>query len=122
MQTIRVLLIDDSPLFLATARQFLSAQPGIEITGTALSGSEGLPLVESMKPDVVLLDLCMPQMDGLEATRRIKTGAKAPRVIVVSMIDCASFRSAAANQGADGFVSKSELPAILLPLLRSLFP
>jgi DNA-binding NarL/FixJ family response regulator len=120
METIRALLVDDSPQFLAVAREFLAAQPGIEIAGAALSGLEALDLIERLHPDVVLLDLFMPEMNGFEATKKIKAEAGAPRIIIVTMEDHAALRAAAAEHGADGFVAKSALPTQLLPLIRDL--
>ena len=120
MGNIRVLLVDDSPQFLAVAKELLAAQPGIEVAGAALSGREALELVVGLHPDVVLLDLFMPEMNGLEAAKRIKANPGAPRIIIVTMEDHAAFRAAAVDHGADGFVSKSVLPTQLLPLIRSL--
>ena len=120
MRTIRVYMVDDSPLFLQTARLLLTGEPGIEVVGAVQSAREALAEVPELHPDIVLMDLCMPEMDGLEATRRLKTDENAPRVVIVTMEDNPSFRMAARQDGADGFLAKTTLAAKLVPLLRKL--
>jgi DNA-binding NarL/FixJ family response regulator len=110
--------VDDSPQFLAAARDFLACQPGIEIAGCSLSGAEAIELIPMLRPDVVLLDLFMPEMNGLEATRRIKALPEPPRIVVVTLNDDPTFRSAAFDHGSDGFVSKAALPTQLMRLIR----
>jgi DNA-binding NarL/FixJ family response regulator len=113
-------MVDDSSLFLQTAAKLLVDEPGIEVVGSVLSAREALEQVSQLHPDVVLMDLFMPEMDGLEATRRLKFKENAPRVVIVTMEDTPAFRLAARTDGADGFLSKKTLPGQLVPLLREL--
>jgi DNA-binding NarL/FixJ family response regulator len=117
----RIFLVDDSVAFLEAATAFLSTAPGVEIVGRALSGREALAQVTQLRPDVVLLDVVMPDMNGLETTQRIKAEAHAPRVIILTLHDDLEYRIAAKTVGADGFVSKAAFGTQLLPLLQALF-
>ena len=120
MSKIRVLLVDDSPEFLKMATQFLATVPEIDPVGVALTGQDALVLAAGLQPDLILMDLVMPQMNGLEATRQIKAQPNAPVVIILTGHDTPEYRSAAATAGADGFVYKPELFTDLLPLMRHL--
>lgn len=114
----RVLLVDDSRDFLASVERFLAAEPGIAVVGRAYSGREALEQVARLRPHVVLMDLAMPEMTGLEATRHLKTDPEAPRVIILTMYEDEAFREAAHDMGADGFVPKSRLGTELVPLVH----
>ncbi len=116
----RILLVDDETLFSDAAEHFLSAEPGLVIVGRAASGREAIRLVNELHPDLVLMDLAMSEMNGLEATRYIKTQPNAPRIIILSLHCEDEYREAAKSVGADGFVSKLEFGTELLPLIRSL--
>jgi DNA-binding NarL/FixJ family response regulator len=76
--------------------------------------------VTQLQPDLVLMDVAMPNMNGLEATRRIKTQADAPHVVILTLHDTPEYRAAAEAVGADNFVSKAEFNAQMLPLIRTL--
>jgi DNA-binding NarL/FixJ family response regulator len=93
-------LADDNPGFLAAARRFLATQP-IEVVGAARTGRETLRLLEVLEPDLLLLDLEMPELDGLAVLRLVKTRPDSPRVIVVTLHDQAEYRAAAAAAGAE---------------------
>lgn len=116
----RVLLVDDSPQFTAAAMRFLSAVEQLEIVGQARSGREAVEQVATLHPDIVLMDMVMPEMDGLEATRRIKRAASPPQVIILTLHDGSEYRHQARLAGADGFVSKTEFGTALLPLIQHL--
>jgi DNA-binding NarL/FixJ family response regulator len=122
MRPIRILLVDDNTEFLDAATRFLVDRPRIEIVGKAFSGREAVKQTPSLKPDVVLMDLTMPEMNGLEATRLLKQLPDPPTVIVVSLHDDRSFRTAAQEAGADGFLPKRLLSKHLVPLLEKLIP
>jgi DNA-binding NarL/FixJ family response regulator len=122
MKPIRILLVDDNAEFLNAATRFLADQPGIEIVGKILSGSDAVTQTPMRKPDLVLMDLMMPEMDGLEATRLLKLLPDPPTVIVVSLHDDQSFRMAAQGAGADGFLPKRLLSKQLMPMLEKLIP
>lgn len=117
---VRALLVDDSPRFLDAARRFLTTQ-AVEIVGEAHTGQEALGLLDVLAPDLVLLDLELPDMAGLSVLRLIKARPGAARVIIVTIHDQDEYRAAAAAAGADGFVPKRELTTALVPLIRQLF-
>ncbi|MFQ5754097.1 MAG: response regulator, partial [bacterium] len=84
MTSIRTLLVDDNCEFLTSCKRFLSKFPEIEVVGYANSGYEALQQLNLLKPDLVLLDIIMPKMNGLEATRRIKSQSKSTRVVILT--------------------------------------
>ena len=118
---IRMLLVDDSPGFIKSAAGFLAVESSLEIVGTARSGEEALQQVDRLHPDVVLMDIAMPGMGGLEATRRLKGRSDAPCIIVLTLHDTPEYRTRAATEGADGFIAKSDFGAQLLPLIHEVF-
>ena len=92
------------------------------IVGRAASGSAALEQVAVLNPDLVLMDLAMPGMNGLETTRRIKAQPDAPRVVIMTLYDVAEYRAAARAAMADGFIAKSSIRSQLMPMLVGLFP
>jgi DNA-binding NarL/FixJ family response regulator len=121
MSSIRTLLVDDSPQFIEATIRFLSSVPNIEIVGTTLSGKEAIDKVTSLNPDLVLIDLAMPGMNGLETTRYIKSRPGAPQVIILTLHDNFEYRLASEAANADGFIAKSNLGVDLLPMIHGLF-
>jgi DNA-binding NarL/FixJ family response regulator len=118
---IRILLVDDNPEFLKSAAQFLSAEPRIEIVGQALSGRSALEQMALWRPDLVLMDLALPEMNGLDVTSRIKSQPGAPCVIILTLYDNPEYRAEARAVGADGFIAKSEFGTQLISLIYRLF-
>lgn len=116
MTRLRLLLADDSAEFLEALRAWLGEDPRVEIVGVASSGEEAVALAARRSPDLVLMDLKMPGIGGIEATRLLKRGGPAPRVIVVTLEPLESLRRAAMEAGADHFVAKERLGEEL-PLL-----
>ncbi|MGB1579978.1 MAG: response regulator [Nevskiales bacterium] len=106
MSSASVLIVDDHEGFLESAERFLSTLPHVRVIGRALNGREAVELTETLRPDVVLIDLAMPEMGGLQATRLIKAQSNPPWVVMVSHYDDAQHREHAAKAGADAFVSK----------------
>jgi DNA-binding NarL/FixJ family response regulator len=121
MWPIRILLVDDNPEFLESAARFLSADPQVEIVGRAHSGFDAVDGVRRWQPDLVLMDLVMPGMNGLEATRYIKAQPDAPRVVILTLHDNLEYRAAAEAARADGFIAKSEFGEQLPVVLQRLF-
>ncbi len=103
---IRVLLADDQALVRAGFRMILKAEPGVEVAGEAGDGAEAVALARELTPDVVLMDVRMPVMDGIEATRRIVDGEEAPRVLVLTTFDLDEYVYEALRAGASGFLLK----------------
>ncbi|MDB5388947.1 MAG: Blue-light-activated protein [Planctomycetaceae bacterium] len=117
----RIFLVDDNPEFIIASRRFLSFEPDIEVVGWASSGAEALEQVPRLRPDVVLMDLTMPNMNGLETTRRLKAQSHRPAVVILTIHQSDEFRTAAKDAGADSYISKSDLVDQLPPFLRTLF-
>ena len=106
MNPLRIFLVDDNPIFLNSAATFLSAQPHIKIVGLAHSAIQALEQLPYLIPDVVLMDISMPGMNGLKAITRIKRQNLARRVILVTIHDDCEHRLSAAEAGADGYIVK----------------
>ena len=121
MTLVRTLLVDDNPEFLGAAARFLATDPEIEVVGQALSARKAIEEVTRLQPDLVLMDVAMPEMNGLVATRHIKERPNPPRVIVLTLHDNDEYRAQARAAGADGYVSKSEFGTQLLPLIHTLY-
>jgi CheY-like chemotaxis protein len=117
MKRVKVMLVDDSPVFAEAAVSFLAGERRLDILAAASSGHEALGRLDAEQPDLVLMDLHMPAMDGIEATRRIKLRAGAPRVIMISLDDTVEHRSAAKAAGADAFLGKSRIGTELIDLI-----
>jgi DNA-binding NarL/FixJ family response regulator len=118
---IRILLVDDDPDFLRSIRQYLEVDQRTEVVGSLRSSREALEEVSRLQPDLVLMDIVMPGMSGLEAARQIKAQPVAPRVILLTLHDDKAYRDEAENIHADGFVSKSEAGVKLLSVIHTLF-
>ena len=104
---IRVLLVDDQRLVRSGFRMILGTEPGIEVVGEAADGAEAVDAALELAPHVVLMDIRMPGMDGLEATRRIVDGSdEAPRVLVLTTFDLDEYVYEALRAGASGFLLK----------------
>jgi DNA-binding NarL/FixJ family response regulator len=104
--TIRVVLADDQPLVRAALRMVITDTPDVEVVGEAGTGAEAVRLAEDLHPDVVVMDLRMPGMDGIEATRLITTGAGNSRVVVLTTFDDDDCVYGALRAGAAGFLVK----------------
>jgi DNA-binding NarL/FixJ family response regulator len=117
---IRVLLADDQALVRAGFRALLDAQPDIEVVGEAADGIEAHHAVAELRPDVVLMDIRMPRLDGLEATRRIAADGRlgSVRVVVLTTFDDDAYVFEALRSGASGFLVKDTEPVELLRAVR----
>jgi DNA-binding NarL/FixJ family response regulator len=116
---IRVLIVDDHRIVRAGIRSFLENQSGIDVVGEAGDGAEAVAMARSLRPDVVLLDISMPGMGGLEATRRIKADVPDVHVLALTMYDDKRFFLEALTAGAEGYVLKGADPAELLAAMHS---
>jgi DNA-binding NarL/FixJ family response regulator len=117
---IRVLLVDDQALVRAGFRALLDAQADMEVVGEAADGAEGVALARSVAPDVVLMDIRMPGMDGLEATRRIAEDptCEGVRIVILTTFELDEYVYEALRAGASGFLVKDTEPAELLRGVR----
>lgn len=118
---IRTLIVDDSLVAVNSLSSFLERQESFMVVGVANNGAQAVSLTESLHPDLVLMDLHMPSMNGLEATRHLKAQPGAPVVIILTVDGTPRLREAANRAGADGFVPKAEVSEQLSPLLVTLF-
>ena len=104
--TIRVLVTDDQPLIREALAALLTAVDGIEVVGSAADGASAVRLARSLEPDVVLMDIRMPVMDGVEATRQVRALPRPPAVVVLTTFDLDEYVLAAVRAGASGFLLK----------------
>jgi len=116
--TIRVLLADDQELLRLGFRMILAREPDIEVVGEAGNGEEAIALASSSNPDVVLMDVRMPVVDGIEATRRIVLDNPAVRVLVLTTFDLDAYAFGALRAGASGFLLKDVPPEELAAGIR----
>jgi DNA-binding NarL/FixJ family response regulator len=120
--TIRVVIVDDQGMVRTGFGVLLNAQPDIEVVGEAVNGEEGLRRIAELRPDVVLMDVRMPVMDGLEATRRLLADARedAPKVLMLTTFDLDDYVYEALRAGAGGFLLKDASAAELAEAVRIL--
>ena len=111
---IRVVLVDDDPLVRAGLAMILRGAPHVEIVGEAGDGVEGLVVIDETRPDVVLMDIRMPRMDGLDATQRLSQRDDGPAVIVLTTFDADEYVVRALAHGATGFLLKDTPPATIV--------
>jgi DNA-binding NarL/FixJ family response regulator len=117
--TIRVLVVDDQAMVRAGFRMLLSREPDLDVVGEACDGLEALEQVERLRPDVVLMDIRMPRLDGLAAARMLLARADAPRVLVLTTFDLDEYVFEALQAGASGFVLKDDPPERLVAAVRT---
>ncbi|CAL9599701.1 response regulator [Streptomyces sp. enrichment culture] len=116
---VTVLLVDDEPLVRAGLRAVLEAQPDIEVVGEAADGAAVIPLVRRLRPDVVAMDVRMPLMDGIEATRALlRAPGTPPKILVVTTFENDEYVYDALRAGADGFLLKRARPAEIVHAVR----
>lgn len=121
---IRVALVDDQQLFRAGIRMLIESQPGLEFVGEAGNGRAGFELARNTRPDVILMDVRMPVMDGIASTIAILEAAdadgwQAPRIIVLTTFDLDEGAASALRKGASGFLLKDTQPDFLLAAIRT---
>jgi DNA-binding NarL/FixJ family response regulator len=118
---IRTLVVDDSPIAAGAIRVLLEGRQDIELVGFAGDGEEGVARARDLEPDLILMDLQMPKLDGLGATRLIRRCRKDVRIIVITFIHGEELQLECKKGGADGFVVKDRLYQDLLGEIRRLF-
>lgn len=104
---VTVLIVDDQAPFRDVARMVVDMTDGFEVVGEAVDGTSGVAAATELQPTLVLMDLNMPDIDGFEATRRIRLASPSTRVLMLSTHDPADFRDQARGAGASDFISKS---------------
>lgn len=121
MVPLRTLIVDDSSEFLERLERWLRSRPEFEIVGRADSGLEAVQLTKALNPDLVVMDVAMPLMNGYEATERMKEGGLGPTVILMSLLPQGDV-VAECDPTADAFLDKDVLYKELLPTVARLFP
>ena len=107
-ENVRVLIVDDQLPFREASRMVVEMTDGFEVSGEAENGEQAIALVKELRPDLVLMDVQMPGIDGIETTRRIKSAPHPPVVIVMSTHESGDYVDVAVAAGAVGFVPKSQ--------------
>lgn len=120
MTALKTLLVDDNEAFLVLAGHLLQGNPRVEVIGRGFNGYDAVRLAESLKPDLILMDLSMPGMGGLQATRLIKAQDEPPLILITSHHDDAEHREHSARAGADGFLSKQDFDKTLDSVLDAI--
>lgn len=118
---IRVLIVDDHAIVRAGTRLLLNSQPDIEVVGEAENGKEGLARARELSPDVVLMDINMPDMDGIQATRAIKEALPESRILALTMHEDSRYFFQMLKEGALGYVLKGAEPSELLSGIRAVY-
>ncbi|MFI2271406.1 MULTISPECIES: response regulator transcription factor [Catenuloplanes] len=115
---VRVIVVDDQPMLLAGFVAIIDAEDDLEVVGTAADGAAAVELAAAVRPDVVVMDIRMPGMDGLAATRLVTAADDPPRVLVLTTFDLDAYVFEALRAGASGFLLKDADPDELLAAIR----
>jgi DNA-binding NarL/FixJ family response regulator len=118
--TVTLLLVDDNAPFRLLMWEIVAAEPDLHVVGEAADGAEAIRLTQELRPDIVLLDLVMPGVNGLEVLRWIKAERPEIKVIIVTVHDEDAYRQAVEASGADAFLLKKTLRTDLLPTIQRL--
>lgn len=117
MQPLRVLLADDNESFRGSLAAFVGEQKGLELVGQAANGNEAVELADQYHPDLILMDLHMPECNGISAMQRIKGRSPSTKVIIISAHGNETYRMMAVEFGADGFIGKERMKSGLREVL-----
>jgi two-component system nitrate/nitrite response regulator NarL len=117
---ISVLIVDDEPLFVEMVQAMLSCEPGIDVVGTAEHGKEGVDLAQRLQPDVVVMDISMPVMNGIDATRELRTLDPQACILILTGGSNIGEVDEARKAGAAGYLTKDRIASELVDEIRSL--
>jgi two-component system response regulator DegU len=121
MTQIRVLLADDHPVVRDGIRMLIESDPDIVVVGEAVGGHEAVTLVSQLQPDILLLDMEMPDMSGIEVTRQLRSEKAAVRILALSAYDDAHYVRGLLSQGAAGYLTKDEAPEFILEAIHGVW-
>jgi DNA-binding NarL/FixJ family response regulator len=120
--SVRILLVDDNETVRRGLRSFLSSRPDFLICGEAVDGLDSIEKAKALQPDVVLMDITMPRMSGLDATRIIRRELPESKILIVSQNDPAIIHRQAQEVGAAGSVAKADVSRDLMPMIETFAP
>ncbi len=121
VKKIRVLIVDDHAVVRAGIRLLLDSQPDMKVVGEAQNGREGLVQAQKLKPDVILMDITMPDMGGVEATQAVKETYPPAQILALTMHEDAAYFFRMLQAGASGYIVKGAAPSELLSAIRAVF-
>jgi DNA-binding NarL/FixJ family response regulator len=119
-QRIRTVIADDSPLTVRTISRCLQVEPAVQVVGTASNGAEALKMIEELQPDLVLLDLQMPRMNGFQVASWLATEFPATRVVIVTGIDVSNLAARLSEMGVHSIIAKEDLTEQLPELVHKI--
>jgi len=120
MEKIRVLIADDHAIMRVGIKNILSRSDKIQVVGEASNGAEAIDLIEKLKPDVLILDMEMPVMDGVETARRLQAMNAPVRILVLSAYDDRQYILEMLNMGAAGYLIKDEAPEVIVDAVQGI--
>lgn len=120
-RTIKVLLVDDHEAVLRSIQALVGREPDMEIVATAVSGREAIELAEQQSPDVIVMDVSMPDLDGIRAAGEMKKRGIASEIIMLSMHYSTALIQQARRNGASGYIVKQQATSQLVPAIRAAF-
>jgi two-component system, NarL family, response regulator DegU len=118
---IKIVIADDHALLRQGIKNVLSLEPDLDVIGEAADGEEAISKLESLKPDILLLDVNMPHMNGLEVTKRLKTAKSAVKIIILTIHDDENYVIEVIKSGADGYLLKDIEPGMLVKAIRLVY-
>ena len=116
--SVSVLLVDDNPTFRNVAAKFLTTLPGLLVAGTAVGGLDGLAQAQALRPDLILVDLHMRDLDGLSLIPQLRALLPQTNIIALTLLEASAFRAVSLAAGADEFVDKATMFADLWPAIE----
>ena len=122
MPTTRILVVDDDAAFRQRVKAFFAREADMEVVGDASDGEEAITKAQELKPDVVLMDVRMPGLNGVSATRKLREEMPEVKVIMLSVFDLPEYKDAAMVSGASGYVVKKSMIEALVPEIRRVCP
>jgi DNA-binding NarL/FixJ family response regulator len=118
--TLQIMLVDDNVTFLASVKKSLTLIPGVDVVAEAHNGAQALEMAQQVNPDLMLLDIVMPGLSGLDVAKTMRDWPHAPWVLFLTMHDNESYRTEAQALGALGLVGKADFVNELLPIIANL--
>lgn len=118
--TLKILLVDDNLTFLASVKKTLKMLANTQVIGEAHNGLQALEMAQRLRPNLVLLDIVMPHMTGLEVAAQMQSWERSPAIVFLSLHDNDSYRAAARDLGVLGMVGKANFVADLMPIISTL--